>query len=222
MAQQTVVPAQTKYQPTFSLTNVTGTTIDYAWETMPGNLPETYGNTVFLWQTAAQQVPSTAPAKSQAVGSDDEDGSDQFGELQLTEESYLVAYAVGGKVANIVMLAMVPAAGETASQIVVPDVMITFVGSTSISFSYEMPPGTQPGVDGDWVGIWEGVGESALYASPPMGIQAIDEGSPSGEGAFRGIEVLRDTKYTIGYFKGGWDPKKPTQTTLACSASIGD
>ena len=222
MIQPTAVPAQTKYQPTFSLTNVTGTTIDYAWETMPGNLPKTNGNTAFLWQTSAQQVPSAAPIQSQAVGSDNEDGSDQFGSLQVTEEAYLVAYAVGGEVANIVMLAMVPAGADVASQTVVPDVTITFVGSTSISFSYAMPPGTQPGADGDWVGIWQGVGESALYASPPMGMQPIAGGSPSGNGAFTGIQVLRGTQYTIGYFKGGWDPKKPTQTTLACSTSVGN
>jgi hypothetical protein len=215
---------QTKYTPDLSILNVTGTTVDYAWSAMPGSQPLTGNNTVFIWQTAQQMIPSYPPVQpSRAVSSNNEDGSDQFSGLQITNEAYLIGYGVGPDIANICMLAAIPAGATSSNDAVsvLPDLTVTVVGSTSISYSYTMPDGTRPGSDGDWVGLWKGQSESSLWTTPPTWSRQVTSTEPAGNGSFTNVQVLRGTKYTLGYFKGGWSATtKPKQSTLACSSTI--
>lgn len=216
---------QTLIQPSISIDDVTKDQIDYSWNTMPGNQPQTNSNTLFLWQTASLQVPTgDKPLQTHTVGSNNEQGSDTFGDLSVGVTAYLIGYAVGTDVANVCMLVLIPAVSDAADKATtaIPKISFKTVGATSISYSYAMPEGTQPASDGDWVGLWQGVGEAVLYATPPFAQQQVNSSSNTGDGSFTNITVERGTEYTLGYFKGGWSAKTaPNQATLACASSFG-
>jgi hypothetical protein len=218
----TTLIAQTQYATGFTVPDggVQGNSIQYDWSTMPGNQPQTNANAVFLWQTRAQMIPSTAPQSTQPVGSNAEDGSDSFSGLTVTTESYLIGYGVGADVANICATVFIPTLGGGDPVPQEPSVSLGVMGPTSLSFLYALPQGTNPAANGDWAGLWEGQGESALYSLPPTWSVPINSAQPSDNGAFTNIALKRNTVYTVGYFKGGYSKTKPKQTTLACSTTF--
>lgn len=54
-------PQQTTYATDCSVqpSGVTGTQITVQFDTMSGNQPNTYGNTLYLWQTGRRSSPQT-------------------------------------------------------------------------------------------------------------------------------------------------------------------
>jgi hypothetical protein len=202
---------------------ITGTQITIDYDTMPGNQPSAYGDTIFLWQTSAPQVPTgLQPQSTWPVPTNQPNGSNVFGNLQVTNEAYLLAFAVGPALKNICATVFVPAigAGVAVSQTFQPTVQITNLGSTSVAYSYSMPPGTQPQTDGDWVGLWQGQGEAALYTVPPTWFAPVPQNAFQGYGALNNVSILRGVEYTLGYFKGGYKQTAPVQSTLACSLTM--
>lgn len=222
MALPTLI-AQTQWATGFTVRpdEIQGNSIGYEWATMPGNKPQTNANTAFIWQTRQQAIPlGVDPEKHQPVGSNAEEGSDTFSGLTVTSESYLLAYAVGSAVASICATVFVPEIGGGDPLPAGPSVSVGTPGSTSLSFLYTMPDGTRPQTDGDWAGLWEGQSEAALYLMAPTWKIQIKSDQPSNNASFTGIAIKRNTVYTVGYFKGGWDPAKPKQSTLACSTTF--
>ena len=207
--------------------DITGTQITFHYDSMPGNQPNTYGNTVFLWQTSQPVIPvNTAPYNSQLIGSNQPNGSSVFLGLSVSAESYLVAFATGPAVKNIVTAIFIPASNGGPAKPVVPVqaplLEITSHGSTSVSFSYATPIGMTPQNDGDWVGLCQVQGKSVLYTLPPTWFTPI--GSNASQGSW-GINlsswnIQRGTMYTLGYFKGGYAQSNPKQTTLAVSTTF--
>jgi hypothetical protein len=197
--------------------DVSGNQIGYMYNTMPGNQPSTYGNTVFIWQTPSEQIPPSKPLKKSAVAGDTPDGSDVFEGLEVTNNSYLLAYATGPELKNAVALVFVPSIESKGPITEFQPSLSVRPGTTSVTFQYAMPGGTRPKTDGDWAGLWEGQPESALYGTKPTWFVPITEDAPVSGGAFRGVSLRRGYQYTVGYFKGGYDATNPKQTTLACS-----
>ncbi|MCP3140382.1 hypothetical protein [Pyxidicoccus xibeiensis] len=205
--------------------DVTGTQITFHYDSMPGNQPNAYGNSAFIWQTSQQAIPiNTKPYNSLTIPQNQPNGSSVFMGLDVSSESYLVAYATGPDVSNIVASVFIPATGggpadPNSSQ---PSLQVTNVGSTSVSFSYAMPLGMQPLSNGDWVGLWQGQGESALYSVQPTWFTQLGTNANSGNWGLnlsKGV-IQRGTLYTLGYFKGGYASPNPKLSTLACSASF--
>ena len=197
--------------------DVGGTQIGYTFNTMPGNQPSTNSNTVFIWQTSSQQIPSSDPLHKSAVQVDTPDGSDVFTGLDVTNLSYLLAYAVGPDRTNAVALVFVPSLNSKDQITIFQPSLSVRPGTTSVTFQYAMPGGTHPKADGDWAGLWEGQPESALYGTKPTWFVPIGDDAPVSAGAFRNVAIRRGYQYTVGYFKGGYDKTSPKQTTLACS-----
>jgi hypothetical protein len=214
---------QTQLATSFSIVGggVAGNQVTYDFATLPGNQPEQYQNTVFLWQTSAQAVPINTPPSSppQQAATNQPDGSGIFNGL-LSSEPYLLAYAVGGSVQNIACTIAIPASGSgelTSSQ---PSVEVTNVGSTSVTIQYSVPEGMQPQANGDWFGIWQG-SESLLYSVPPIQFAAVGSNQFSGSYGMNLTSALpRGSTFSIGYFKGGYAASNPAQTTLACSTTF--
>ncbi|MFL5540209.1 MAG: hypothetical protein ACJ8J0_14560 [Longimicrobiaceae bacterium] len=225
MASSTAIPPQTILATSFIIqpSDVQGNQITYHFDTMPGNQPNSYGNTVFLWQTSQQAVPiNTTPTSSQKVSANQPNGSNIFQNLTVSTESYLVAYAVGSTVQNIVASVFIPATGGgTANpQSTQPVVQVTNIGSTSVSVSYGLPQGMQPQSDGDWIGIWQG-GEALLYSVAPIQFSPLASNSNTGYSGMNLTNPLqRGFTYTVGYFKGGYAATSPKQTTLACCTTF--
>jgi hypothetical protein len=93
-------------------------------------------------------------------------------------------------------------------------------GTDSVLFTYAMPNGTTPNSDGDWAGLWKGQPESQLYKTKPTWFIPISSDDPQSSDGFENVTIVRQTEYTIGYFKGGYDKTSPKQTTLACSVTF--
>ncbi len=203
------------YTTQFSAIGVGGTQIQFTYDSMPGNQPVTYGNTVFMWQTSAQAIPiGVSPINTFSVTPNQPNGSSTF-PAQVGILPYLLGYATGPNVKNVCATVFIPASGTNTNQS--PSVTNAGYGPTSITYSYSVPSGTQPQTDGDWVGIWQGQGVGALYSTPPLGFAAVPQNFSSGQGFINGVTLLRGTQYTLAYFKGGFAATKPVQTTLACS-----
>jgi hypothetical protein len=202
-----------------SVLAIAGNALPYEFHTMPGNQPNKNGNTVFLWQTSTNAIPSNPPQNSAAVPENRPDGSDSI-KVQVTTDAYLLGYATGGDIKNCCATAFLPASGGGDPVSTTPSVTTWVIGSSSVSFNYALPGGTRPQSDGDWAGLWQGQGESGLYTVPPTWFVPIGQNDPVSNGAFTNVSVLRGTQYTIGYFKGGYDKTQPKQSTLACSVTF--
>jgi hypothetical protein len=195
---------------------ITPTGIAFDYNTMPGNQPVTYGNTVFLWQTSTPSVPTgVTPMKSWSVSPNQVDGSSEF-PFDVGLVSYLLGYATGPNVKNICATSFVPASGATSAY--TPSVTHIGHGATSVQFTYSVPDGMTPNSDGDWVGIWENQGVGVLYALPPKAFVPIASNSGSGNGSILNVSLRRSTPYVLGYFKGGYKATGPVQTTLAAAS----
>lgn len=200
---------------------VGGTQIQYEFDTMPGNQPSTNNNTVFIWQTSdPDDIPPDSPLNKNGVAVDQPNGTDVFDHLTVTSEAYLLGYAVGPDVKNVVALAFVPAENSHAQPSSLQPTISALPGSTSVSFNYAMPGGTAPQTDGDWAGLWQGESEAVLYDKAPTWFVPIGQDDPQGSGAFEDVTIRRGSQYTIGYFKGGYDKTSPKQSTLACSVTF--
>lgn len=230
MALMLSVPQQTSYATSLSLqpSDVSGNQILAHFDSMPGNQPSNYGNTLFLWQTGAQIVPiNTQPQSFTAIGTNQPNAAWLFMNLDVTSEPYLLAYAVGGDPSNIVSTVFIPAssAGLTAYTSMNATVTVTGIMSTEIAFFYAAPLGQSPLAQGDWVGLWPGQSEGTLYTTPPTFVAQISTTASQGNWGLNLVSggIQSGTMYTLGYFKGGWNAAAPThstQTTLACSTTF--
>lgn len=225
MALLLAVPQQTTLQTnvTIQSSDVTGTQITTHYDTMPGNQPNSYGNTLYLWQTGGQFIPpNTQPSKFQLIGANQPNGSSIFMGLDVSQEAYLVGYAVGNDPSNIVSTVFIPATGSGQADPVTVNssIQVTGVLSTSVAFTFVTPPGQNPLAQGDWVGLWQGQSEGALYSMPPTWSAQVATSASQGNWGLNLVSgvIQRGTMYTMGYFKGGWSGKK--QTTLAASTTF--
>lgn len=201
---------------------VTGTQIPFSFISMPGNQPQAYGDTVFIWQTSTLQIPiNTKPLNTWSVVGNNPDGDNVFPNLKVTEQSYLLGFGVGPNPQNICATAFLPGVGQSPPNPTTfqPSVTMTYSGSGSVSFNYVMPQGARPLSDGDWVGLWQGLDESAIYSVPPNYFIQAPQDLSIGGGAFNGVTILRQTVYTLAYFRGGYNATTPKQTTAACSST---
>ena len=201
---------------------VTGTQIPFQYVTMPGNQPQQYANTVFIWQTSSTQIPvGTKPLNTWSVVGNNPDGDNVFTKLSVTQLSYLLGYGTGPDVKNIAATSFLPATGGGSANPTTfqPSIQMTYSGAGSVAFNYSMPPGARPLSDGDWVGLWQGLDESALYTVAPNWFVQVPQDFSNGSRALNGVTILRGTVYTLGYFRGSYDAAKPKQSTLACSTT---
>jgi hypothetical protein len=195
--------------------------ITYCYETMPGNRPATYGDTVFLWATSEQRIPvEQPPLATQRAPNNEPGGCGTFDGLNPMNDSYLLGFGVGPEVRNVCATILVPAQTVGgAPTICLPGVQVTMWGSSGVGFQFHMPPGSQPEANGDWAGLWEGQGPSVLYDVPPNWVTRIVGNAHSGTAFVEGT-IVRGKEYTLGYFKGGYQTPHPSQTTLACATGL--
>jgi hypothetical protein len=192
------------------------THIVFEYSTLPGNQPNTYGNTVFLWQTSSSVVPvGVSPIASSVIASNQQTGSALLS-ATVSTSSYLLAYATGPRVENVCATAFIPASGPGESQS--PAITVAGMGPTWLSYAYSLPPGLQPASAGHWVGLWQGQG--GLYSVPPLAFAPVPQNTSSGEGVLQGLTLRFGTQYTLVYFAGGYAAARPAQTTAACSITF--
>jgi hypothetical protein len=208
--------------------NIDATEIDFHYKTLDGNQPNTYKNTVYLWQTEGWTVPSTTDKKL-SITSDSVEGSQNFN-VELDQANYLIAYAVGPTVNAVVTTQRLEYQEDSKRYKIIPassdealSLKVTHVNTTTVSYSFRTPAGTSAKANGDWIGVWKGTTVSKLYkdAEKPIGLKPISIDGSHGNGSLTlpdGQQFTSNASYMLGYFKSGYDqnqPNEPVRTTLA-------
>lgn len=208
--------------------NIDATEIDFHYKTLDGNQPNTYKNTVYLWQTEGWTVPSTTD-KKHLITSDSAEGSQSFN-VELEQANYLIAYAVGPAVNAVVTTQRLEYQEDSKRYKIIPapsdealSLKVTNVNTTTVSYSFRTPAGMSAKTNGDWIGVWKGTTVSKLYndAEEPLGLKPISIDDSHGNDNLTlpgGQQFASNTSYMLGYFKSGYDqnkPNEPVRTTLA-------
>lgn len=198
--------------------SITGTTVSIEYDTLSGNMPNSYGNFVALWQNS-DNIPwnQQEPLKKQSVPGNTKDGSFVFTDLALTTNSYIIGYSVGADLGNICSTVFIPAASDQY-KVFYPSIEIVYRGTDSVVVSYKLPIGSTPKTYKHWLGMWEGI--AASYSTPPIKFQQITNENADDVQAINSVKFLRGKTYTIAYFAGGYIENKPIQTTMACTVSF--
>ncbi len=214
-----------------SINLVTGTLINFSYASPTGNQPNTYGNVAYLWPVSADSVPwDTDPVACSPIILNQEAGDQNFIDIAVTNQAYIVGYAVGPKNAdtgwsaysNVVASAYIPAGttpgnrqGNTTSTI-----KPLYVGSDSLAYTFEFLPGFQASLSGAWVGLWEG--EATSYTVAPKAHSPILIGSNAGTSGMNGISLKQGQSYTLGLFCSGYnkDSQKLNLQRLACTTTF--
>ncbi len=210
-------------------TKITSTNIPTHYNTLDGNLPRTYTNTAFLWQTDGWDT-SVTLTQSKVINSDLASGPFNFNELSLSNVNYLLGYGVGPDQKSIVTTLRLEAQGDgkytvtTAPEEEALSFTMTDINTTTVSFTFRIPAGRSAEGDGDWIGVWKGSTGSNLYneTKQPLALRSLEGIDDSyGEGILSlpdGEQFQSGASHMLGYFKGGYNEDDPTasvRTTLA-------
>ena len=189
----------------------TGTLINFGYRTPNGNQPKTFGDMAHLWAVSDAQVPWNRPPKaSVSIVGDDPVGDQNFENVAITSEPYLVGYSVGplapsgsgwSPYANVVATAYIPPQNGNAESFSTC-AKLRHIGATSLAFDFAFPPGFSAKGAGAWAGLWSGRGVS--YLTPPPWSASIDIGSDAGDWGLDGLHLERGSSYTLGLFPSGY------------------
>ena len=194
---------------TVTAPSVTGTSILLAYNTLPGNQPSIYSNTVFIWQNPDGIPYNQTPLSSQAVPGNSQSGSMNFSDLQVQAKAYTIGYATGPTVSSICSWVSVPAGmGPNTTFQTSITVRPESIQPDIVLVNYDTPVGNQPQTAGQWIAIWQGSAPS--YTVAPLAKVLINNNNATSQIGLP-VTLLRGTAYCIGYFMGA------KQTTLAAS-----
>lgn len=195
---------------TVTAPSVTGTQIQLAYNTMPGNQPSTYSNTVFIWQSGAAIPYNQKPLGSQPVPTNTQSGSMTFKDLQVQTKDYIIGYAVGSDPGNICAWVYIPPVGGGDNQTFQTMLSVPAGGiqPDTVLVTYSTPAGNTPQSNSQSIAIWQGT-IASFTAAPLAQVSCSTNNSQDQIGL--PVTLLRGTTYTLGYLMG----KK--QTTLAAA-----
>jgi hypothetical protein len=227
-------PAPSLTQFSVNCINTDATKINFRYKTLNGNKPNTYQNTVYLWQTEGWTVPSTTDKKHLITFDSAQEESQDFS-VDLDQASYLIAYAVGPTVNAVVTTQRLEYREDSNSYEIISapsdealSLKVTHVDPTAVSYSFRTPAGTSAKANGDWVGVWQGASKANLYNKDkkPMRIKQVAHDDRKGDDVFDltdGQQFVSGSAYLLGYFKSGFNsdnPEESLRTTLAATVEF--
>lgn len=213
-----------------SIDYVTADVIGLSYHTLPGNMPNTLGNFVAIWQNQNSIPWNQEPLRTQPISTNTQAGSLAFTDLpSITNNSYILGYAVGPvksdgpKYGNVCSTAFVPASsdnGETFYQYFQSSIVLQHIGSTSLAIQFNLPDGYQAASNKCWLGLWRSSVPS--YNNPPNHATPITLDSSFGTAAFNNISLGRGLTYSVALFMSGWlgQGQLNKQTAMACSLTF--
>jgi len=197
---------------------VSGTSITYSYNTLSGNQPNTYGDTLFLWQNQAQIPYNEPPTSSYTIPGNTQAGGYTWNQLSIGTNSYIVGYAVGTDVKNICAWAFVPASGSADnSSSFATSISVGAITSNSVVINFSTPAGNDPTANGDWIGVWNN-GAPSYIVQPTAKSGVKDLGGNNNGTVGINLALLRGNTYAVAYFKGG--ASTSTLTTMAATTTF--
>ncbi|BAI76247.1 hypothetical protein AZL_d04210 (plasmid) [Azospirillum sp. B510] len=210
---------------TLALTLLDDATLQVDYNTLSGNMPQTYGNYLGIWQDNSGNIPYNQTAQNTStVNGNTQAGSTTFPVSSLTTNGYVVCFAVGRQLTapmqiygNACSTAFLP---PNSSTVIYTPGSLTYNsnGSNNLNLNYALPVGDSPSTNGAWVGLWKG--SLASYTSAPnVGAAAITSTSSSGIAFINGIALGRGATYTAALFTSGWNAATPASSLLTTMAA---
>ncbi len=89
--------------------------------------------------------------------------------------------------------------------------MLTITADAIVA-QYATPAGYDPGTNHNWIGLWPGA--TVPYGTPPQARTQISSSASTGTAVMKGVQILRDMTYSLGYFMS------EAQTTLAATLTF--
>ena len=170
--------------------DASGSTLNVIYDTLPNNQPVTFGNFFTWWQNADQVPWGTGIVNGKGVLQTNTPNVLQaIANIYVGRNSYIVAWAVGGDLGNIVANHLPPrsaAARDPASE---PALSVESMGSNSVVFNYTLPTGSTPSTFKHWVGVWEGT--VASYTVAPKNTAPVTDNASDSAVAVNGIDLRR-------------------------------
>lgn len=208
-----------------SIDYITADTIGVSYNTLPGNMPNTYGNFVAIWQNSNSIPWNSEPLKTQPIPDNTQKGSFNFTGLDIAKNQYIVGYSVGAKLTtgqtygNVCSTAYAPSSDPTQQVKEVSSLGLVFVGPSSLAFSFKLPNGCTPESNGAWCGMWRS--SNGSYNNAPDEAIPVNINTESGTLSFNSVTIGLGQTYTIAFFMSGWNGgSSPVQTTMACTLTF--
>lgn len=212
---------------TLNITQVAQNFVSIAFNTLPGNNPNAHGNYVAVWQTNDNNIPWNTPAlKTKKITGTNSAGDTVIDGINLTANSYLVAYGVGPelsgsgqqKYGNLAATAFIPAIGQPQRDPFAPSLRLDNLGTNSLTATFRLPSNITPLSNGAWIGLWEA--NSISYNSQPDYSNNVTVDKATGQVFLTDINVGRGTTYTLGLFLSGWAGNGRPNTLTAAAAEL--
>lgn len=166
------------------------------YTSLPGNLPQQYGNTVTLWNST---IPNTqeSPLVTAPVPDNSEVG-DVWIPYGFQQSNYSVTYDTAG-VTSMCALVQIQLAAAALTIPTYVSLTISSLDSAGVTVIYSTLPGYTPATYKNWIGLWRGF-ESPYSGDKPLAVAAITEDFTQGE-----VRILFSPgpfDYTLIYFMG--------------------
>lgn len=220
-----------------SVQALNGNQFDVSLAYPAGNLPGSYNNNVFLWQTnidPPNMVPWFSPYYTTSTMTDGVTAAfltDPGGGL-IPAGAYVLGYSVGpaltsppsGSTAfpNVCATVMIPSTWDlthcVASQ---PSVGVSGLSTNLAGFSYSLPLGIIPSTTGAWVGVWLNASPPYTPANAPLGFSPVN--TPNSKGHINCIltpGLSPGAIYTAALFTSGYSKTAKNLVTTALAATV--
>ncbi|NNA55331.1 MULTISPECIES: hypothetical protein [Pseudomonas] len=215
--------------PTLIQTQVTAQVLDahninVNYDTLPGNQPSSYGNYIAIWQNQAQIPFNQTPLATYPVKSNTQSGTLNIPGLQITNNSYIVAYCVGPALTsgqaqgNACSTVFIPQTGQGPNVNVLSSLSVANIGTTSLSINFILPNGETPQSNGAWIGVWEG--NVASYSLPPTYLNAVTVNTNSGVAFINNLNIGRGSTYTVALYTSGYSSNPGNLGLTAMAATL--
>ncbi len=182
-----------------TIENFTAYTVSLKYNTLSGNQPMAYLNSVMIWE--ASVIPWTVPPiASEPIPQNGQSGTFVMSGFTITSNEYIIGYAVGDLRTDICAVAQIAAGGlRTPADSVY--ISIAKIEAKKLIVNYYTLPGYLPKSYGNWVGIWEGY-SSPFNAPKPLATVNVSTDSNQGTVTFEKLKLAPDSVYTLVYFMG--------------------
>ncbi len=194
-----------------------GAVVQYT--TLPGNMPNTNGNHIYVWQTTANAVPwGNTPDGDTPVASNSAT-STQLAKFGFQQKGYIIGYGVAPTPNAVCATIYMPANEQTnpkAWEYANLELDVVYVGTNLIQMQYTGLAGYTPQTNKNWVGLWLG-GQVPWSGDPIKRINVTPDYPPSGYLYMDGIDLYIGLQYVVGYFMV--EPKTG-RTSLAASSTF--
>lgn len=177
-----------------------GTTVTVEYETIAGNKPELYGNTVWLWPGAVVPFsgPPPAPIDYKPITSNDSHGSISL-QGTIQRKDYTAGYSVNDKIIGVCTSGTVaPPTQKLALAPTWVTMSIYSITTSELLIKYETLRGNKPKTYGNWLGLYKG---DALPwdADNPYAFARPEDDAQMGIAKF-GAPLSSGFTYTVIYY----------------------